>query len=214
MFSEGNPSMKKLIWRARRRGTFVSGFTLLELLVVIIIIGILFAISAVGWDAITSRDRVNSVREQVTQVLRQAQTDARRSNIPRVVVFDTPANSPPRVAVLPQRFDTVTGQLVNIPIPIASIGNWQTLGNGNINPGSLEFRTFPAGAGGQVLFDNTGAIADPSARRAGVINPANPRIFSVNINQKNTTAQATRCVVVSTLLGGLRQAEGNNCPTS
>jgi prepilin-type N-terminal cleavage/methylation domain-containing protein len=212
--------MKSLIWRANRKRYSsrhsTSGFTLIELLVVIIIIGILFAISAVGWDAIMNRERVSTVREQVTQVIRQAQTDARRSNIPRIVVFD-PAAAPPRVAIIPRQDADAAGNAIAFPVNAATVSgirNWQTLGNGEISGTSLEVQTFPAGANNQILFDNNGAIAQASANRAAPINPANPRIFTVNIRQRNTSVQTQRCVVVSTLLGSLRKAEGNQCPTS
>jgi prepilin-type N-terminal cleavage/methylation domain-containing protein len=212
--------MKLLIGRAKRKRYSsrhsTAGFTLIELLVVIIIIGILFAISAVGWDAIMSRERVSTAREQITQVFRQAQTDARRSNVPRIVVFD-PAATPPRVAVIPRQDANAAGGAVPFPLDAATIngiGNWQSLGNGEIQGNILDLTTVPAAANNQVMFDNNGAIAQLSANRATPINQANPRIFAVNIRQRNTSDATRRCVVVSTLLGGLRKAEGNQCPTS
>jgi prepilin-type N-terminal cleavage/methylation domain-containing protein len=90
--------MKKRMWRKSQRRRSTAGFTLLEMLVLMIIIGVLFAIAAPGWDALLSRQRVSTAREQVVQIIRQAQSEARTSNMPRLVVFDPNPTGVPRVA--------------------------------------------------------------------------------------------------------------------
>lgn len=203
--------MKLLKTRLRRS---IAGFTLLEVLVVIVIITVLFAIAAPGWNVVMNRQRVNVVRDQSTQLIRQAQADARRTRTARIVVFDNSTGSP-RAAVVPQTLDTNTGQTSGfIANPATTISNWQTLGNGDIKSGVLEFSTVPAGSNGQLVFNSNGVIDPLSETAAGTVDSANPRIFAVNVRQKNTSVNTQRCVVVSTLLGAVRQAEGDKCPTS
>lgn len=59
------------------------GFTLIEVLVVVIIVGILALIAAPGWLAYVNRQRLTAVRSDLVAVLKQAQVDAkqRRSTV-------------------------------------------------------------------------------------------------------------------------------------
>lgn len=209
--------MKTKLLKTRLRHS-VAGFTLLELLVVIIIIAILFAIAAPGWTILMNRQRVNTVRDQTTQLIRQAQADARRTHTARIVVFDN-STGIPRAAVVPQTLNTNTGQTSGfIASPLTDVKNWQTLGNGDIKANILDFSTFPVdpnnSKGGQLVFNSNGAIDSLSETAAGTIDPAKPRVFAVNVKQRNTSVSTQRCVIVTTLLGAVRQAEGSDCPTS
>jgi prepilin-type N-terminal cleavage/methylation domain-containing protein len=202
--------MKLLKTRLKRS---MAGFTLLEVLVVIIIIGILFAIAAPSWDILMNRQRVNAVREQATQLIRQAQSDARRTHTSRVVVFDPNQNGIPRAAVVPQTLNTATGRTSDfIANPTTTITNWQTLGNGDIKAGVLTFSTVSARSNDQLVFDSNGTV-DPLSQPVGV----GSTIFSVNVRKNGTDPSTQRCVIVTTLLGAVRQAEGTGvtgCPTS
>ncbi|MGB3615490.1 MAG: prepilin-type N-terminal cleavage/methylation domain-containing protein [Elainellaceae cyanobacterium] len=70
-----------------------SGFTLFELLIVVVIIAVLAAIAAPGWGALANRQKANRARTQILQALRQTQSEARRLRSDRSIVFDTDNNT-------------------------------------------------------------------------------------------------------------------------
>jgi Tfp pilus assembly protein FimT len=191
----------------------VAGFTLIEVLVIIIIIGILFAIAAPGWEAFLSRQRISSGREQVLQVLRQAQSEARTTRTPRVVVFDVnPSNGIPRVAYA--RFSSASAY----PVPLNSVSNWKSLGN-DIPSNALRMRTNTTA--NQIVFDGNGAVALPTslvnvpANQFAALPNSSEQGFAVTVSSGRVPAAQTdtrRCVIVQTLLGSTRLAEGANCP--
>lgn len=188
----------------------IGGFTLLELLVVIIVIGVLFAIAAPGWDTLLSRQRVSAAREQISQTIRVAQSEARRSRSPRAVVFDMSTASKPRIANVPYIPDNTQATASRNTVLINNTsGAWVLLGNGNVNAGTLRLTvngattnatsTFPL-----LIFDGNGTIAQTP------LVPATQTIPSViTVSRGNNAGRATdRCVVVQTLLGAIRTEEG------
>ena len=71
-----------------------SGFTLLEVLVVVIIVAILAGIAAPGWLAFMNRQRTSTVKNDIAESLRQAQTDAIQLRSNRNVTVLTNADLP------------------------------------------------------------------------------------------------------------------------
>jgi prepilin-type N-terminal cleavage/methylation domain-containing protein len=186
-----------------------AGFTLIELLVIIVIIGVMFAIAAPGWDALLSRQRVSTAREQVLQVIRQAQSEARSTRSYRAVVFDP--NSPdgvPRVATLPFNRTGV------YPININTVTNWRPLAGGSNSRNVISLRTNHPN--NQIIFDGNGAVAQPPIVPANQFRPipnSTELGFAVTVARANTSGNGTnRCVIIATLLGATRSAEGAACP--
>lgn len=196
----------------------IGGFTLIEMLVVIIVIGVLFAIAAPGWDTILSRQRVSAAREQITQTIRVAQSDARRSRSPRAVVFDMSTASKPRIANVPYIPDNTQATASRNTVLISGTSPaWLLLGNGDgsaTTDGNVSARTVKlavtnaatnaASSYPVLIFDGNGAIAQTPLVPATQTLP-----ITITVSRGNTTGRATdRCVVVQTLLGAIRTEEG------
>ncbi len=191
---------RRLRFRFRRSN---QGYTLLEMLVVVLIIAILFALAAPGWAAFMSNQRVSQAGNQLAQTVRNAQAVAKRTRTTRIVRFDTAAD-PPRVAVVPM----VPDSNPPTPIPDAQISNWETLGNGEIRSGLLQMTATNLPAGNYVAFDSNGNLVVP---QTSVTVGSNTFLFQVRLFPR-LSVNNRRCVIGQTLLGTVRDASGSDCP--
>ena len=82
---------------ASRKGD--GGFTILELIVIVLLLGTLSAIAAPSWLAFINRQRVRTVNDRVFQSLRLAQSEAKRTKRDITIIFDT--NDPLKVTFYP-----------------------------------------------------------------------------------------------------------------
>jgi prepilin-type N-terminal cleavage/methylation domain-containing protein len=116
----------------QRRST--AGFTLPEVLVVVIMIAVLFAIASPSWLSLVNRQRSAAARDQILQGIRLAQNEAVRTRREQTVTFNTAANPP-----------TITVR-----------GVTESLGRGNIRPGMLSLEA-PVTT---ITFDADGNVKD------------------------------------------------------
>ncbi|MGB7086626.1 MAG: prepilin-type N-terminal cleavage/methylation domain-containing protein, partial [Phormidesmis sp.] len=70
----------------------IAGFTLIEMLVVVIIIGVLGSIAAPSWLSYLNRQRVTTVRDELKAVLKEAQTKAQQKSTSYSVVLGLTPN--------------------------------------------------------------------------------------------------------------------------
>jgi type II secretory pathway pseudopilin PulG len=159
--------------------------------VVVLLVGILAAIAGPGWLTFVNRQRINAVRGEVYQTLQLAQSEAKKNKLSRTVAFSKSTDGFPQVRI--------------------NGGPPKLLGNGQIKKGQItDIKTYTATTGGRptpivppkpITFDYQGNIDDQNGTSAKP-----PYIVTVS------GAGGKRCVIVQTLLGGMRTANGNDCP--
>lgn len=181
------------MWRYSRlkRSIDTGGFTFLELLVVIVMVGIISAIAAPSWLSFLNRQRMNSARGELMNVLKNAQDEAQsrrqsvQVNFPDLANL-APGSSPLAVEVRPNSANTP--------------GVETLLGNGEVGENFQVLADSP----GQIVFDYDGRLVEQS----GVTIPYVIKIVDSNNDSANPTQS---CVAITTLLGGLQPANNEQC---
>ncbi|MGG6270214.1 pilus assembly FimT family protein [Leptolyngbya sp. AN03gr2] len=184
-----------------------SGFTLIEVLVTVVLIGILFAIAAPNWVAFINQQRVGSARNQVAQAIRTAQSEAQRTKSSRAIVFDN-NNNQPRYAIVPAPDNPSS----STRIAIADIRNWERLGDGSIQPNTIRLSVDQGSDPNSpplLIFDSYGSVVLRSL--------PNQLPYTITIGA-TSSSNPRRCVAVETILGATREgadktaSENDGCP--
>ncbi|MEO0645364.1 MAG: prepilin-type N-terminal cleavage/methylation domain-containing protein [Cyanobacteria bacterium J06650_10] len=153
-----------------------SGFTMIELLVVVTMIGLIAAISAPSWMGFLTRQRLNAARTDLLGVLRTAQQDAQALQRSKTVEF-----SSTDLSVTVKSGDSATG--------VTTVLGESALGK------KFSLTTAPS-TSSSIVFDYDGAVRTED-------------LIAIKIEDDNSSAQS--CVIVTTLLGGLKPANDDLC---
>lgn len=159
-----------------------SGFTLLENLIIIFLIGILAGIAAPTWFSILQNMRLNAAQSQVYQAIRQAQSQAKKEKLTWQVSFRE-QNDILQWAVHPEAVESTNAIWNDIDANIRLDEETTLHQSDNIR---------------YVQFDYLGSVKKPPLGR-------------ITISSKSGI-KAKRCVFVSTILGALRTAKENSTP--
>jgi len=184
---------------ASRKGD--AGFTMIELLIIVLIVGIFASIAAPSWLGFINRQRVRTVNDRVFQSLRLAQSEAKRTKSDRIITFlptDPPTATINTVPAGTTPLQTVTfdagGEIKKGQIKPLSVASCPTTPPSN-SP-SCTATTAP------LTFTYNGTVDKSSSP---------PLPFVVTVSPVNGGGK--QCAIVETLIGGMRTAEGNDCPT-
>jgi type II secretory pathway pseudopilin PulG len=173
-----------------------GGFTILELIVIVLVLGILSAIAAPSWLAFINRQRVRTVNDRVLQTLRSAQSEAKRSKRDITITFNpTPGTDPPTAIIN-------TDPAQNPPLQTVTFN-----AGGEIKPGTIALVSNAT----SITFDYQGNVKGQLP--PDTVNP-NVRRFVATVSPVNGGGK--QCAIVETIIGGMRTAEGNDpvtgCP--
>ncbi|TAF11219.1 MAG: type II secretion system protein [Nostocales cyanobacterium] len=160
-----------------------SGFTLLENLVVVFLIGILAAILTPSWISFIHTRRLNIAQSQVYQAMRQAQSQAKKDKL----TF--------QVSLREQNREQNT--ILQWSVHPATVKPTDAIWNNLDSTVKLDDETTLQESNNirQIQFDYLGSVRKPPLGR-------------ITLSSKSG-GKAKRCVFVSTILGALRTAKEN-----
>ncbi len=173
-----------MLYRQKGKLYSTAGFSMIELLVVVVMIGVVAAIAAPSWQSFLDRQRMNEIRGELMSVLRDAQDEAQTLNQSRQVIFSAPSAP---ISVTVRNATATTGGVTKV------------LGSGNVGNNQ-----FSLAASTPIIFDYNGRVNVPTpyvmkiTKRGAPTPPAGQ-----SPNQS--------CVVVTTLLGGIKSANDSLC---
>jgi prepilin-type N-terminal cleavage/methylation domain-containing protein len=201
----------------RKPGTHLpltDGFTLIEILVVIAIVGILSAIAAPAWLGFLNRQKLNSVQSRTFTAFRTAQSNAKRDKLVWQVSLRNAFDGNLQFAIHRPLSNTPSASDIN-GLPWIILENSVSIRTSNTCPASPIAKSCTtmltktvAGAGTiyTVQFDKDGF-----PERG--LNDQRRVSFALN-GTGNEPNSPRMCVVVSTLLGAMRTGEGQGCDRS
>lgn len=183
-----------------------AGFTLLELLVVVVLIGVIAAITGPTWAAFVNRQRVNKVNDAVLVAIQEAQREAKRTKRSYSVSFNTPNGEVPQVAIYSRGSTPKWLPLTqDLDIKPSQITLGTNLDGENKTQANVDYRQdspIPT-----ITFDYQGNLFNTKTANFFVV-VAVPQPNSDTGEPVNATR---RCVKIQTFLGSMLSGKGDEC---
>jgi prepilin-type N-terminal cleavage/methylation domain-containing protein len=197
-----------------------AGFSLLELIAVMVIIGILSAIAAPGWLAFVNRQELNKANEVVLAALQEAQREAKNKKLSYSVSFQKNTTTQ-NLEVAVYRTDAVTSTWTWKPLGADVGANSKKLLLGTNLSGENTANTvdplvsYTLSASKKITFDYMGTLPNASFGTPIVPSTEPPGlkiVVAVPSSANSTLASSVkRCVIVKTLLGSMITAKDGKC---
>lgn len=184
--------------RETRKRRMIVGFTLIEVLVVMAMIGILSAIAAPSWLSFANNQRLNSAQSRAFSTLRLAQSNAKRTQ----TIWQASFRNTPTIS-----------QYAIHPDPPSTTDNayWDNLPWQNFAEGVRIVEHTETSVPNRTTLRAVTAIPEPDIYQAQFKPQGNVNGQMGKITFVSGSSDRKKCVIISTLLGAMRVDENTGC---
>jgi len=203
----------RFVLGAQLRDRQAKGFTLLELIIIAIMVGVLAALAIPSFLGYLSRQRLNTAQQQVLQEMRRAQSEARRRQEDFQFSLTTNDDGLIAIAVHPAAIADMEGTCV--PALDGDNGNlYQVLSDTTLRDNTPEIQIDRDNSNlGPGLCDALPTVVRQRINSRGEANDGGVSLGRLTL-QLESNPEVRRCIFVSTILGALRTDRDDGCPIS